>query len=149
MHDLGPLPYNYCFSFKLSNRKQRVVMSTCHVDLDRDFVAESVVAYAPAGILFRFFLNDGTSLNKFPVELLPMFDVSGKQRGCPFVPHVVYFPGDKITIEAQLAPDVNIGRKRLHVTLVMRGYMGVTQRLQSANAKSRNQARQPRRAPKT
>jgi hypothetical protein len=133
--------YNYHAWCVLTNRKHRVVTKTFAVEQDRDYVAEALsVNTGGIRVLWQIRLGDGRALFQTAIEI-PTHELGPYPRAQQLTPAVVWLAGQTITVEAMLSPEVNIGRRRVGVSLILHGFKAVTRNLQRAATPGRRRKR--------
>ena len=124
--------YSYVAWCVFTNVKHRVVTKTFAVGRDRDYVAEGLsVNTGDLRVFWQIRLGDGRALFGTPIEISPD-DLGPYPRATQLTPAPVWLAGQTITVEATLAPEMNIGRRRVGVWLILHGFKAVTQTLQRA-----------------
>ena len=114
--------YNYHAWCVFTNKKHRSVTTSFRIDGDRDFVVEGLSANTGlVRVLWELFLGDGRSASAHPFEI-PLSVDAEYPRAYPVIPPIVYLGGQTLVINGHLAPEVNIGRRRVGVSLVVSGF---------------------------
>lgn len=117
--------YSYHVWCVFTNKKHRAVTKTFAVGRDRDYVAETLSVYTgDVRVFWQIRLGDGRALFGTPIEVHP--------GATQLTPVPVWLAGQTISVEATLAPEMNIGRRRVGVSLILHGFKAVTQTLQRA-----------------